>query len=450
MDGLRLGAPAPGWAAEAKATAVLALPSIGANVAAMSQNTAQIVLAGHLDATVLSAVSVGEAVWVFGFVAAIGLANALPPLVAQLDGAGRRDEAGALFRQALLLAVMNGVLLAAAAGLGGPALLRSSVLDPALAAGAANFLWAISLGVPAFTLFLACRGLSDGLAMPRAGLVVELCGLAAVVPLGWALAYGRLGLPGLGAAGFGLATSVMLWGQLAGMAAWLRWSGRYPSQGSGPVRPEWRTMSSLLRLGLPIAASILLEASLFSVSALAIAHFGVIPSAGHQVALAAAALSFMVPLGLSTAVTVRVGQAAGRRDRAAVRRAGLTGLGLAVAFECVTCALFVTAPGAIVGLFTGDAAVAAAAVPLLRLAGVFQLSDGVQVVASGALRGVKDVLAPVAITAMAYWVVGMTAALLLAFTAGWQAVGMWTGLIAGLTTAAVLLTARFVVVSART
>ena len=100
MDGLRLGAPAPGWAAEARATAVLALPSIGANVAAMSQNTAQIVLAGHLDATVLSAVSVGEAVWVFGFVAAIGLANALPPLVAQLDGAGRRDEAGALFRQA--------------------------------------------------------------------------------------------------------------------------------------------------------------------------------------------------------------------------------------------------------------------------------------------------------------------------------------------------------------
>ncbi len=449
MDGLRLGAPA-GWAAEARATALLALPSIGAQLAAMSQNTAQVVLAGHLDAGVLGAVSVGEAVWVFGFVAAIGLANALPPLVAQLDGAGRRAEVGALFRQALFLAAASGCALAAATGLGGPALLRALSLDPALTAGATRFLRALCAGAPALTLFLACRGLSDGLAKPRAGLAAALGGLAVVAPLGWALAYGRLGLPRWGAAGFGMATACATWCELAGMAAWLRWSGRCRGLGGGGASPDWRAIAGLLRLGLPMAVSVLLEASLFSVSALAIARFGPVPSAGHQVALAAAALAFMVPLGLSTAVTVRVGQAAGRQDRAAVRRAGLAGLGLTVAFECVTCALFTLAPGPVVRLFTADAAVAAAAAPLLRLAGVFQLSDGVQVVASGALRGVKDVLVPVAITATAYWAVGMTAALLLAFTAGWQAVGMWTGLIAGLTTAAVLLTARFVVVSGRT
>ena len=289
MDGLRLGTPAPaGWAADARAPAVLALPSIGAQLAGMGQNTAQVMLAGHLDAAVLGAISVGEAIWGFGFLAALGLANALPPLVAQLDGAGRRAEVGMLFCQALFLAAASGCLLGAATGLAGPVLLRALSLDPALTAGATRFLHALCFGAPALTLFLACRGLSDGLAKPRAGLAAALGGLAVVVPLGWALAYGRLGLPQWGAAGFGIATACAVWCQLAGMAAWLRWSGRYRGLGGGMAWPDARAIAGLLRLGLPMAVSVLLEASLFSVSALAIARFGAVPSAGHQIALVAA------------------------------------------------------------------------------------------------------------------------------------------------------------------
>ncbi len=446
MTTRRLAAPGP-IGSEARATIALALPSVGAQLAAMGQNTAEIVLAGHMDADVLGAVSVGEAVWAFGFLAAIGLANALPPMVAQLDGAGRRAQVGAVFRQALWLALATGGVLAAMVGAVGPVLVRAMVLDPVLARGAAGFLLALSPGVPALPLFLACRGLSDGLAMPRAGLVAALGGLAVIVPVGGALMYGWFGLPSLGARGFGIAAAIVLWLQLAGLAAWLRWSGRYAGLGAGPLGPDWRAIAALLRLGGPMAVSVLLEASLFSVSALAIARFGVVASAGHQIALGVAALAFMVPLGLSTAVTVRVGQAAGRGDRRGARRAGLTGLGLAVGFECATCGLFLLAPHPIVALFTGDAAVAAAAVPLLRLAGVFQLSDGLQVVASGALRGMKDVVVPMGITAVAYWGVGLPAALLLAFDAGWRAPGLWMGLIGGLTTAAVLLSCRFLAVT---
>ena len=432
---------------EVRGTATLALPMIGAQLAGMGQSVAEVVLAGHLDARVLGAVAVGSGIWSLAFLAALGLANALPPVVAMLDGAGRRREVGEAFRDALAVAAVTGALLAAAVWFGGPALVALLRLDPALGRAAIGFIHASAPGFPGLTLLLACRGLSDGLARPRPGLVVTLGGLVVLVPLTWVLMVGRLGAPPLGAAGSALSLSIVLWVECAGMAAWLRWSGRYEGLGDG--RPTLAGIAVLLRLGLPITAGVLLEASLFSTSGLVIGRFGDVAAASHQVALTAAGLAFMVPLGLAGAVTVRVGNAAGRGDRVAARRAGFVGMGLALAFECASGATLLLVPHRVASLVSADPAVVASAVPLLRLAGLFQLSDGLQVVAAGALRGLQDVAVPVAITAAAYWGVGMPVALALAFGAAWQAQGMWTGLIAGLTTAALLLAARFAVVSRR-
>jgi MATE family multidrug resistance protein len=181
---------------------------------------------------------------------------------------------------------------------------------------------------------------------------------------------------------------------------------------------------------------------LFSAASLAVARFGPAAVAGHQIALSVAALAFMVPLGLSMAVTVRVGRAAGRGDRAGVRRAARAGLLLAVATQTLSCTVMLAAPRRIASLYTSDAAAIASAAGLLLLAALFQMSDGLQVAAAGALRGLKDTRVPMLLTAFSYWGAGMPIGLLCAFAAGLATPGIWIGLVAGLSFSALLLTAR--------
>ncbi|HET9019690.1 MAG TPA: MATE family efflux transporter [Acetobacteraceae bacterium] len=417
----------------------------------MGMNTVDVVLAGHLGATVLGAVAVGTALFHIANIAAIGVNAALSPSVAQLDGARLRAEVGPLFRQGLLIAVALGLLLAAFVAFGAPPLTRLLGFPPSLAGPAGDFLHGVAAALPALSLFYACRGLSEGLALPLPTMLFGALGLLLLIPVGYVLMYGALGLPALGAFGSGLATTLVSWTQLAAFAVFLRLSPRYRGLGwrSGGRRPDARAIAGLLRLGGPMAVSMVLESSLFSGAGLAIGTLGAVAVASHQVALNVAAFAFMVPLGVALAVTVRVGQASGRGDTAGLRRAGISGFALVLAMQCLSGGLMLAVPGAIASLYTQDASVRAGAVVLLQLAGIFQLSDGLQVVASGALRGLKDTRVPMLITALAYWIIGMPLGLLLAFGAGWRAPGMWCGLIGGLTTAACLLTVRFFALARR-
>ena len=174
-----------------------------------------------------------------------------------------------------------------------------------------------------------------------------------------------------------------------------------------------------------------------------IAGFGASVVAGHQLALNVAGVAFMVPLGVAMAITIRVGAAVGRGDPRGARRAGLVGVGLTLLTQSVSCAVIAVFPGALVALYTHDAAVAASAGLLLRFAAIFQFSDGIQVASGGALRGLKDTRVPMAISALSYWGLGMPVGLLLAFPGGLRASGMWVGIIAGLSCAALCLFARF-------
>lgn len=430
---------------EIRDTVRLALPLIAGQLSAVGMNVIDALLAGHLDAHTLGAVAVGTSVWALALVTAIGVMMALPPSVAQLAGANRRDEIAPLFRQALWLAAMLGAALFFAVRYGGPCLVGLIGVDRALQADTAGFLRAIAWGAPALAGYFTLRGVSEGLALTRPTMYFGLLGLVLLAPLGWSLMYGKFGLPALGAVGCGAATAAVLWIQFFALLTWVLLRPPYRNLGLftcfDPPRPA--ALVELLRIGVPMGITLLMEGGLFVAVALAISTLGETVVASHQVALNVAAVAFMVPLGLAMAITVRVGYAAGRGDDEGVRYAGFVGIGLTLATQLVSSLVMLIAPHAIAALYTRDAAVVALAAQLLVLAGVFQFSDGIQVAANGALRGLKDTRVPMLVTTLAYWGIGMPAGVWLAFRAGLGARGMWMGLIAGLTAAAVLLFLRF-------
>lgn len=437
----------PTIAGELRATLRLAGPLIAGQLFAIGMNVVDAMLAGHLGAHVLGAVAVGSSVWTFPLMSIIGVMMAMPPSVAQLDGAGRREQVAPLFRQAIWLGLTLGLLLMAALRFLGPALISAIGVAAELQPDVDAFLRAIAFGAPALGLYMACRGVSEGLSVTRPTMYFGLGGLILLAPLGYVLMYGAFGLKGMGAHGSGLATALVCWAQAIGFLLLIRYGGTYRAlfRGSAPQswRPDMRVIGGLMRIGVPMAVTVLMEAGLFGATGLVIGKLGEAAAASHQIALNVAVVAFMMPLGLGMAITVRVGNAVGRGDRAGVRRAGLSGISLVLVTQCVSGSVMFFLPGSLVALYTTDPAVFAGAAALLQLAALFQLSDGIQVASNGALRGLKDTRVPMLITAFAYWGVGMPVGWFLTFNRELGARGMWMGLIAGLSVAAMLLLSRF-------
>jgi MATE family multidrug resistance protein len=270
-------------------------------------------------------------------------------------------------------------------------------------------------------------------------------GLAVNVVANYGLIYGHWGLPALGAVGCGYATSAVWWIQLLGLTVYVRRHRRL-----GPLdvfgRFDWphpARLLALVRLGLPIGFSFFVEVSMFAGVALLMGSIGAVAVAGHQIAINVASITFMVPLGLALATTVRVGNAQGRGEPGAARRAGWIGMQLTLITQAVSAVVLLSFPGPIAAIYSRDAGVQAMAVQLLVLAAIFQLSDGIQVWAAGALRGLKDTRGPMVVTVVAYWLIGLPFGYWLCFHQGVGARGLWIGFIGGLTVAGALLTARF-------
>ncbi|TCO41421.1 MATE family efflux transporter [Dokdonella fugitiva] len=435
----------PRLARELKDTLRLAVPLVLGQLSAVGMNLIDALLAGHLDAHTLGSVAVGASVWSLALVAAIGVMMALPPSVAQLAGAGRREAIGPLFRQAVWLALVLGLVLGIAVHEGGAVLVARIGIDAELVPDVIGFLHAVAWGAPALALFFALRGLGEGIGLTRPTMYFSGLGLLLLGPIGYVLMYGRLGLPSLGARGSGMATALVLWLEMIAFATYVVRSRHYRDLRLFErwERPNPHALAELLRIGVPMGVSLFMEASLFVAVALVIGTLGTDVVAGHQVALNVASVTFMVPLGLAMATTVRVGHAVGRGDAQGVRDAGLVGISLTLLAQTVSAGAMLLLPRAIAMLYTDDAVVIALAAQLLVLAGLFQFSDGIQVAANGALRGLKDTRIPMLITTFAYWGVGMPVGWWLAFPHGFGARGMWMGLIAGLSMAALLLSWRF-------
>ncbi|HUA80530.1 MAG TPA: MATE family efflux transporter [Dyella sp.] len=429
---------------EIGATVRLALPLILAQLAAVGSNVIDAVLAGHVSAHVLGSVAVGASIWSLAIVSGIGMMMSVPPSISQLDGAGRRHEAGEVFHQAIWLALAMGAVLWFAVRHAEP-LIKLIGVSPGLYVDVGAFLRAISWGAPALTCYFALRGLSEGLSLTRPSMYFSFGGLLLLLPLGYIFMFGKLGLPPQGARGCGIATAAVLWIEMLAFAIYIFFHRNY--QGMGLFAhfewPDWRRIGKLVHIGLPMAITLLAEAGLFVAAALLIGTMGEDMVASHQVALNVAAFFFMVPLGLAMAITVRVGNAVGRGDVSGIRYAGFCGIGLTLVTQTISACMMLGFPRLIASLYTHDSAVIELAVQLLVLAGLFQFSDGIQVASNGALRGLKDTRVPMAITLFAYWMVGMPVGWWLAFHLKLGARGIWMGLIAGLSMAALLLFVRF-------
>lgn len=444
--------PSPArFGSEVRATAILAAPLVAGHFATGLIGFVDSVIAGRHGTATLAAVSVGTAMFWLPMMIPMGTLMALPPSVSQLDGSGRRDAIAPLFRQALWLALALGLLLFAFLSLAPMALAPMGIAE-SIRPGARDFLHGIRWGVPALTLYYAMRYLSDGLHWTLPTMLFGFGGLLLLVPLGWALAFGRLGLPEMGAGGLGVASAVMLWAQATGFATYLAGSKRFAPLGlfARFDPPRWPPIRELLRTGLPIGVTVAMEGGLFIVTALLIGRLGQVEAAAHQIAINVASLCFMIPFGLAEATTVRVGHALGAGGgRSGVRRATLAGLALVLATQALSALVLVAGHDAIAAVYTSDASVAALAASLLLFAAAFQFPDGVQVLSAGALRGLKDTRVPMLLAGFAYWGVGMALGATLGLGMGLGPRGMWIGLIAGLAVAAALMAGRFLRSSGR-
>ncbi len=433
------------FAAEVGATFRLAAPLIVGQVSAMGISVADSLIAGRLGAAQLGGVAVGGAVYSFALLLTIGTLGAVTPTVAQLFGAGRYDEIAPRVRQAWWIAIVLALTMMLVC-FNARALLVAINIDAALLPYASDFLRGVGFAGPGLAAFFVLRGFSDGLGRTKPGMVAAFAGLMILIPIAWALAFGFGPIPALGTFGLGLGTALALFLESVGLALYLQRAEFFRRFGSLLVleRPQAEPIKALLAVGLPMAFAWQMEGGLFIVVALLMGRIGGDWAAAHQIAINVASVAFMIPLGLAQAVTVRVGHARGANDIPGVRAAGLSGLVLALGTQVFSATVMIVFAAQITRLYApGAEALVPLAVQLMFLAGIFQLSDGIQVVAAGALRGLKDTRFPMIITAFAYWGIGFPLSWLLGFTLGGGAPGLWIGFIAGLTMAAILLNWRF-------
>lgn len=431
---------------EIRRTLQLAAPVMIGLFASLAMNFIDTVMAGRLPEkdVALAALATGGALWSAGLMIVIGLLMAVQPAVAQLDGADRPRDAAAVTRQGFWLAVALALPFFVLVNQGA-AILEILDVDPAIIPVAEDYLKALSLGAPLMCAVMLQRFFSEGSGHTKPTMYIGIAGALLNIPLNWVLMFGNLGFPALGAAGCGYATSIVITLQALGFLIYLRRHRHYR-----PFAlferwdwPDLAELRALLVVGLPIAGTLFVEGSLFMAASLLIGRLGAAPTASHLIAINFSALVFMIPLGLGSAVTTRVGNALGRGDPVAARHAGLVGGTIVLGTQTLSATLMLLFPTVIVAIYTSDPAIAALAVSLLSLAAIFQLPDGIQICMAGILRGYKDTFVPMLVNILSYWIVGLSLGYWLTFGAGLGPAGMWWGMIAGLSVGAVLLTARF-------
>lgn len=436
--------PPCGVWAELRATLRLAGPIMIGLLGQIVLQVIDSIMIGRVGAVPLAASAFAGNVFGIFFVFGIGLLSPVAVRVAHALGAARREHCGEVLRHGLWVAVGLCVVTVG---------LQLALLDrlhwfrqpPEVAAAARPYLLLIAWSLVPTLLFQTLKQFYEGLGRPTAPMVILLGGVVLNVFLNWVLIYGNLGAPALGLVGAGWATLLSRCATLAAVVAHAASAPHYRAflPRRWTARIDRPTLRDLLGLGVPVGGQHLFEAGLFSAAAFLMGWLGTVPLAAHQVAISCAATAFMVPLGVSLALSVRVGHAVGAGERGRLRPVFLGGLGACAMFMSATTLLFVVAGRWIAQGFIADEEVVALAAQLLIVAGIFQVFDGTQVAAMGALRGIADVRGPTAIAFAGYWLLAFPLAWTLGFPLELGAVGVWVGLAAGLAVCASLLTARF-------
>ena len=433
------------WRQELKGLLALAGPLIVNNLAIAGIHFADAVMAGRLGAETLAAVAIGGSIWFFGFTICLGIMMAISPIAARHFGAGNKELIGRYTRQGIYIGLIVSTFIIIFLQFNVGSILVKIGIDPSFRDMTESYVKAIVWGAPGIFTFLALRFTTEGIGETKPIMYASVASLLINVFLNWVFMFGNLGAPALGAVGCGIASAITMWSIMIGLGLYMYRAKKYAPLNIfarvGKFRPD--SIKEILVLGVPIAVTITAEAGLFNAVSVLMGTRGAAIAAAHQVAINFAMTTFMIPLALSAAITVRVGHALGAGNPTAARFSGAVGL--------VTCALFMTCSAAfmlmfrefVVLIYTNDPAVTSIAISLLLAAAIFQIGDGIQIGAAGVLRGYKDTRFPMVINVFAYCLLAFPLAYMAAITYQAPPVYTWGAFIVGLWVAAVLLTWRF-------
>lgn len=433
---------------EARSLLALAIPVVIAQISQTAMGVVDTIMAGSVSATDMAAVAVGTSIWLPVILFGHGILLAMTPIIAQLNGSGRRDRIAHHVRQGFWLAAILSVLLITVLYNSHLVIERMHNVDPLLAEKAVGFLHAIMWGAPGYLFFQVLRNRCEGLSKTKPGMVVGFLGLLVNIPVNYIFIYGKFGAPALGGVGCGVATGTVYWVMFLAMSVYVKRSALQLELKPADAfeKPNAQTLIRMTQLGLPIALALFFEVTLFAIVALLVSPLGIVSVAGHQIALNFSSLMFMLPLSLGVAATIRVGHRLGEGSPDAARVAAYTGLATGVALACMTAIFTTLFREHIALLYNKNPAVVAMASHLMLLAAVYQISDSIQVIGTGILRGYKDTRSIFYITFVAYWVLGLPSGYLLALTdyivPAMGPSGFWCGFIIGLTFSAIMMALR--------
>jgi len=430
---------------EANALLKLAGPLVINNLSIAGMHFSDAVMAGRLGAAELAAVAVGGSVWFLGLTLCLGLMMAISPIASRLHGARQPEMIGRYTRQGLWLAVVIGILFIALMHVLAEPLLVFVGVAVEFRDMTVGYAEAIVWGAPGIVAFFAFRFTTEGIGHTRPIMYTSLLGLSANVFFNYVFMFGHFGAPAMGAVGCGVASAITMWLMMMVLGSYIYLHPRYE-----PLE-IFRRVSSLrlpvlkeiFVLGMPIAVTITAEAGLFSAVSILVGTRGPDITAAHQIALNFASTMFMIPLAFSSATTIRIGHALGAGDPRGARFAGFTGILICAGFMAISALFLLVFRDAVVSMYTSDTSVQAIAISMLLMAAIFQVADGVQIGAAGALRGFKDTRMPMVINMFAYWALAFPLSYLAAVTFQSPPSHIWGGFVIGLTAAAAMLTVRF-------
>lgn len=416
---------------ELRPTLHLALPLILAEIGWMSMVIVDTMMVGRLpySAEAIGAVSISSSLFlVFAFFGE-GLLIGLDTLVSQSFGAGQREDCHRSLINGIYLSFAIAPFLAIPVWIIPTYFERFGVTHP-VAVLAAPYMRTLSAGLIPLLLYFAVRRTLQGMNMVRPIAFALVTANLVNVAGNYILIYGKLGCPAFGVTGSGIATCISRTYLALVLVGYLLWyDSRHKTELlKTPVHPDLNRIRQLITLGFPAAIQLTAEISIFALVASLIARLGAVAQAGHQIALNTVAFTYMVPLGLSSAAAVRVGQALGRRSPTDARNAGNTAIFLGASFMALMSVVLLVFPRYIARIYTSDESVIRTAITLLAAGAAFQLFDGIQTVSTGALRGTGDTRTPMLCHFSAYWFIGLPLGTWLCFRRHWGALGLWVGL----------------------
>lgn len=426
---------------ELRALARLALPIVVIQLGLMFMGVVDTIMVGHVSPQALGAVALGNLYFFAAAIFGMGVLLSLDPVISQAVGAHDDVAIARAVQRGFVISLMLTVFVSAVLPTGGMAL-RALRQPEDVVPLAHTYLIATIPGVAPFFFFVVLRQTLQSMHKTLPIVIAIIVANLANVLINWMLIFGKLGAPAMGVLGASVATSISRWIMFF-LIVLLSWRLVHPYV--DPWRREsfaWQPLKRMVQIGTPIGAAYFLEYANFGVIALLMGVLGTMEVAGHQVAINLASLTFMVPAGIGAAATVLVGNAIGRADPGAARRAAKAALLAGGGFMVTTAIVFLTWPDVLAGWYTNDVRVLAIAMALLPIAGLFQVFDGLQVVGAGVLRGAGDTNAPMIIGLLGFWLIGMPVSIYLGLFTSLRAAGLWWGFVVGLAAVAIFLLLR--------